>query len=85
MTADAIFNRFRLRPFKPFRVILSSGTTYDILHPEMMHISRSGLTIALYDRDQTPSPDEIPMRDTLVSYLHVAAVEDIPEPSSKAG
>jgi hypothetical protein len=85
MTADALFARLRRRPFVPFRLVLSSGTTYAIMHPEMMFISRSGLTVAIYDRDQQPSPEEIPVREALVSYLHVAATEDLPQPSAKAG
>lgn len=85
MTADAIFARLRRRPFVPFRLVLSSGTTYDILHPEMLFVSKSGLTIAIYDRDQQPSPDEVPVREALVSYLHVAATDDIQQPRAKAG
>ena len=79
MTADAVFARLRRRPFSPFRLVLSRGTTYDILHPEMLFISKSGLTVAIYDRGQQPSPDEIPVREALVSYLHVAATEDLPQ------
>ena len=85
MTADTVFQRLRSRPFVPFRLILSSGTTYDILHPEMLFVSKSGLTVAIYDRDQRPAPDEIPVREALVSFLHVAATEDLPQPTSKAG
>ena len=85
MTADALFARLRRRPFVPFRLILTSGTSYDILHPEMLFVSKSGLTVAIYDRDQQPSPDEIPMREALVSFLHVAATEDLPPRMSKAG
>ena len=85
MTVDALFTRLRRRPFVPFRLILLSGTTYDILHPEMLFVSKSGLTVAIYDRDQRPVPDEIPVREALVSYLHVAATEDLPLPTAKAG
>lgn len=69
----------------PFRIILTSGATYDITHPEMLFVSRSGLTAAIYDRGQDPSPDEIPMREALVSFLHIAATEDLPQPISRAG
>lgn len=85
MTADAVFARLRRRPFVPFRIILSSGTAYDILHPEMLFISKSGVTVAIYDKDQRPSPDEIPMRESLVSFLHIAATEDLPQPAMRAG
>jgi hypothetical protein len=85
MTADAVFARLRRRPFVPFRLILSSGTTYDILHPEMLFVSKSGVTVAIYDREQRPSPEEIPSRKSLVSFLHIAATEDLPQPFSRAG
>ncbi len=85
MTADAIFARLRRRPFVPFRMILSSGTTYDILHPEMLFVSKSGVTVAIYDKDQRPSPEEIPGRESLVSFLHIAATEDLPQPMNRAG
>jgi hypothetical protein len=85
MTADAVFARLRRRPFVPFRLILTSGTTYDIMHPEMLFISKSGLTVAIYDRGQHPSPEEIPLREALVSFLHIAATEDLPQPKSMAG
>jgi len=85
MTADALFARLRRRPFVPFRIILTSGTTYDVMHPEMLFVSKSGLTVAIYDRNQQPSPGEIPVREARVSFLHVAATEDLPPPQSKAG
>jgi hypothetical protein len=85
MTADAVFALLRRRPFVPFRLILSSGTTYDILHPEMMFVSKSGITVAIYDKSQKPSPDEVPVREALASFLHVAATEALPQPMSRAG
>ena len=85
MTADAVFTRLRRRPFVPFRLILTSGTTYDVLHPEMLFVSKSGVTVAIYDKDQRASPEEIPSRESLVSFLHIAATEDLPQPMSRAG
>jgi hypothetical protein len=85
MTAEALFARLRRRPFVPFRLVLRSGSSYDILHPEMLFISKSGVTVALYDKNQSPSPDEIPVREALVSFLHIAATEDLPQPTTRAG
>ena len=51
------------------------------MRPEMLFVSKSGLTVAIYDRNQRPVPDEIPVRKALVSYLHVAATEDLPVPA----
>jgi hypothetical protein len=76
-------NAFRLR-----NVAAEGGRAADAgssPDPEMLFVSKSGLTVAIYDRDQPPSPDEIPMREALVSFLHIAATEDLPQPTSKAG
>ncbi len=51
----------------------------------MLFVSKSGVTVAIYDKDQRPSPDEIPVRESLVSFLHIAATEDLPQPLSRAG
>lgn len=85
MTAEAVYARLRRRPFAPFWLILSSGTTYDVLHPEMLFVSKSGVTVAIYDKDQQPSPDEIPIRESLVSFLHIAATDDLPQTTMRAG
>lgn len=85
MTADSLFQRIHRKPFVPFRLILSGGTSYDVLHPEMMFVTKSGITLAIYDKDQRPSPEEIPVREALVSFLHVPATEDIQQPFSRAG
>ena len=84
MTAAAVFARLRRRPYVPFRLILSSGTTYDVLHPEMLFVSKSGVTVAIYDKSQKPSADEIPVRESLISFLHIAATENLPQPMRQA-
>ncbi|HLL89653.1 MAG TPA: hypothetical protein VK324_10135 [Tepidisphaeraceae bacterium] len=84
MSADAVFARLRRRPFVPFRLILGSGTTYDVLHLEMLFVSKSSVTVAIYEKDQRPPPEEIPVRESLVSFLHIAATEDLPQPTTRA-
>jgi predicted nuclease of predicted toxin-antitoxin system len=41
--------------------------------------------VAVYDRDQQPPPEEIPMREALVSLLHLAAMEEGPLTLARAG
>ena len=45
----------------------------------MLFVSKSGVTVAIYDREQQPSPDEVPSRESLISFLHIAATEVLPE------
>lgn len=77
MSTDTIWQRIRQRRWKPFRLKTSDGDRYDVLHPEMIFVSKTSLTIALYDRGEKPGV-EPPQRQVFVSPLHVTAVEDLP-------
>jgi hypothetical protein len=35
-TADHIYERMQDRPFKPLRIVTSSGESYDVYHPELV-------------------------------------------------
>ena len=54
-------------PFQPFRIITSSGSSYDIRHPEMVMVTRQILYVGIYE----PNRPDIPMRAASVSMLHV--------------
>ena len=82
MTAENLWERVRRRPFIPFRVHLSGGTFFDILHPEMMLIAKTGVTIAIYDAPR-PNEDVLPEQQVLVSLLHITSAEDL-HPQAKA-
>jgi hypothetical protein len=61
----------RRRPLVPIRLILSSGTTYDILHWEVLFKWKSGITVAIYEREQHEQhqfPDGIPARESLTDF-----------------
>lgn len=66
------------RPFQPFRVRLSSGDAYDVPHPEMALLVRSGIYVAVPD-----AGGELPEAPVWCSFLHVATVEPTPSGSVK--
>ena len=51
MRPDELIERLRQRPFEPFTIHLSDGTTYEVRHPEFLMVGRS---LALHF---TPSPE----------------------------
>ena len=69
MSAAVLKDMLSRRPFEPFRVRLSSGDAYEVRHPEMALLLRTGLYVAV------PDADELPERAIYCSLLHVAAVE----------
>jgi hypothetical protein len=77
MTVQAFRELLSARPFKPFRLVMSSGQSYDIRHPEMALLTRSDLLVGIDEAD-----DGVPAEFKICSLLHVSAVEPINSPSS---
>jgi hypothetical protein len=45
MTNQEIFRYLRAEPFRPFRIHMASGRTFDIRHPEMVRVGRNDLVV----------------------------------------
>ena len=60
------------RPFKPFRLVMSSGKSYEVRHPEMALLTRSDILVGIDESD-----DGVPAEFKICSLLHVRAVEPI--------
>ena len=57
------------RPFRPFRMTITTGETHDVLHPEMMFVAKSFVAVPVpkpeTDRDE---PDDF----AWIDLLHIA-------------
>jgi hypothetical protein len=71
---DDIQRRLRQNPFIPVRIIISSGQTFDILHPDLVLVGRRDITIGMASTEN-PSQYE---QTTRVPIMHVTALEDLP-------
>ena len=60
------------RPFEPFRLVMSSGQTYDVRHPEMAWLTRTSILVGLEG-----SQDHVPAEFKICSMLHVTAIEPL--------
>jgi hypothetical protein len=72
MTVQTFRDLLAQRPFKPFRLVMSSGQTYEVRHPEMALLTRSDLLVGTGDTE-----DGVPAEFKICSLLHVTAVEPI--------
>lgn len=77
MTVQTFRNLLATRPFKPFRLIMSSGQSYEVRHPEMAFVTKTDMLIGVDIED-----DGVPAEFKICSLLHVTAVEPL-EPASK--
>jgi hypothetical protein len=67
------------RPFRPFRVITSDGTTYEVTHPELVMFLMGSVIIG-YPNPNVPWQAE---RADYVSLRHIVRLEPI-EPQTEA-
>ena len=74
---DDIQSRIRQAPFRPVRIIISSGQMFDIFHPDLVMIGRRDIMVGMASSDN-PAQYE---RTTRVPIMHITALEDLPSPS----
>ena len=70
MTVQTFKELLSQRPFKPFRLVMSSGQTYDVRHPEMALLTRTDILVGIDETD-----DGVPAEFKICSLLHVSAIE----------
>jgi hypothetical protein len=80
MTSEELQTQARRQPFEPFRVILTTGATYDIRHPDLIMIGRRSAIIGVTKRPQRTVYDVT----IQVDLLHVVGIESIPDAPSAA-
>ena len=76
-TAGQIKKRLDERPFRPFRIRMSNGETYDVPHHDAAWILQNAVEIGL-----DPNAEGIALNTRRCAILHIARIEDIP--TSKA-
>ncbi len=72
MTLQTFKTLVSQQPFKPFRIVMSSGQSYDVRHPEMALLTRTDLLVGTNVAD-----DGVPAEFKICSLLHVTAVEPL--------
>ena len=72
MTVQTFRDLLATRPFRPFRLVMSSGQAYEVRHPEMAWLTRSDILVGI---DQTD--EGVPAEFKICSLLHVTAVEPL--------
>ena len=72
MTTSMVRDLLRQRPFRPFRVVMSSGETYEVRHPEMAWVTKNDLFIGIDVAD-----DGLPADARMCPLFHVTTVEPL--------
>ena len=72
MRPDHIREHLRATPFRPIRVFLSDGSSYEVRHPEMAIVARRQVIIAL-----PVDNDGLPERVVTCDPLHITGIEPL--------
>ncbi len=72
MRPTQVRDHLKTRPFRPIRVYVSDGSSYEIRHPEMAYVTVSQVLIAL-----EMSEDNLPDRVVFCDPVHITRIEPI--------
>ena len=72
MTLQTFRELMTNRPFKPFRIVMSSGQAYEVRHPEMALLTKTNILVGINE-----TRDGVPAEFKICSLLHVTAVEPL--------
>lgn len=70
MTIQTFRELLAQQPFRPFRLVMSSGQSYEVRHPEMAMLTKADMLVGV-----DIAEDGVPAEFRICSLLHVTAVE----------
>ena len=73
MTPRNMVDFIAAEPFRPFRIHMASGRTFEIRHPEMIRVGRTSLTVYTAPEQDPNQPD----RWQEVSLMLLESVEPL--------
>ncbi len=80
MRRNELVEALRTARFRPFRLYLSDGGTFDIRHPEMLMVGQHWAVIGIVEqRGNADAGESYPQieRFTTVDLMHVTRIEDL--------
>ena len=72
MTVQTFRDLLAARPFRPFRLVMSSGQAHEVRHPEMAWLTRTSILVGVDIAD-----DGLPAEFKICSLLHGTAIEPL--------
>jgi hypothetical protein len=76
MSSREVLAYVNAKPFRPFRILMNSGRTYDVRHPEMIRVGRDFFMLFSFVSD---TPDVVDQWET-GSLLLVESISHLEAP-----
>jgi hypothetical protein len=74
MRAEDVLEFVQRRPFEPFRLTLTSGQTYDVVHPEFAIVGKSVVAVGVPEGE---GESRVADRVATVSLFHITQLEPL--------
>ena len=74
MRPEDILRFLRARPFEAFRIYMSDGSTFDIMHPELAIVERSTVLVGLPGPQGPDGPVE---RTVFCALMYITRAEKV--------
>ena len=81
MSHEDLKARIELKPFVPFRIVLTEGTSYEIRHPELFMLGKRGAVIGLAKKPEQNFFDVT----VLVDLIHIVRLEPLDIAAATSG
>jgi hypothetical protein len=78
---EGVKERVRGQPFRTVRIVLSTGQSYDIAHPDLVFVGKRFLIVGVPDRDDPAVADRV----THVALSHVTELLDMAASTPQLG
>ena len=75
MHPDDLLAALRQRPFEPFRLHITDGAAYDLMHPDMVLVTRRSVSVGV----PTDEPGLFERVDK-VALVHITRISPLPLP-----
>jgi hypothetical protein len=72
MTVQTFRELLTQQPFRAFRLVMSSGQTYEVRHPEMALLTRTDILVGVGE-----TAEGVPAEFRICSLLHVTTIEPL--------
>ena len=79
MTTQSSRDLLKDQPFQSFRLVMSSGSAYEVRHPEMAWVTKTSVLVGIDEAD-----DGLPVNWKVCSLLHVTPIDPLNSPAVSA-
>ena len=79
-TPTAIRTRLKQQPFRPFRLVTSSGESYEVRHPDLLFVGMDEVIVGIPGKNDPAFYDDV----SRVAIVHVTAMEDLPKKAKRS-